>query len=90
MNERPRKNGGGFYEEIKKKFPAHAAAVFRAFSRSLYPRLPLGALVGGSVLIVHGGMSRHRHVALAQLRSLDTDEASVPEAPDSYDECAPP
>ena len=89
MNERPRKNGGGFAEELRSKFPSPAGTkprVFHFFTEKIYPRLPVGVVVGGSALVVHGGLSRHRNVHLAHLRQIDVAESIVPEAPTTYDE----
>ena len=81
LNERLKKHGGGFAEEVRSKYDG---GVFELFVE-LFERLPLAFLVGGKALVVHGGLSRHRGVCLSHLRRL-SQRQQCPEAPQSFED----
>ena len=59
--------------------------MYKAFTQTIFPQLPVAALVGGSAIVLHGGLCRHRGVTMAQLRKLGdgpiSREPCIPEAP---------
>jgi hypothetical protein len=67
MNRRPAEVGGGFYEEIERKYDA---AVFMMFQQ-LFELLPLATVVSRRVLVVHGGLPRRDGTLLTHLRSVN-------------------
>lgn len=59
----------GFYDECLRKYPETGAVLWRHCCE-MFDYLPLGALIGGSVFAVHGGLSP-AVVELNSLKSLD-------------------
>lgn len=66
MCQRTLAKGGGFKQECLTK---HGPELFDAFLR-VFRLLPLFAVVGGEVFLVHGGLPRSSSVDLAALRAL--------------------
>ena len=67
MNRRPAEVGGGFYEEIARKYDA---AVFMMFQQ-LFELLPLATVISKRVLVVHGGLPRREGVLIQHLRTIN-------------------
>lgn len=62
----------GFAGEVLTKYGEEAYAAFQ----KLFDLLPLAHVVGGSVLVVHGGLPRCKGVGLAEIDALDRVAAS--------------
>ena len=57
----------GFFEEVRKK--CGGPRIFSLF-QNLFACLPVASVVDRSVLVVHGGLSRHTGVLLEHLRGI--------------------
>lgn len=62
----------GFAGEVLTKYGEEAYAAFQ----KLFDLLPLAHVVGGRVLVVHGGLPRSKDVGLAEIDALDRVAAS--------------
>ncbi|KAI7844809.1 hypothetical protein COHA_001689 [Chlorella ohadii] len=67
----------GFVGEVKHKFTAQMADVFR----ETFCWLPLGFVVGGKVLVVHGGPPVSCNATLDELRKLDRNREPPEDGP---------
>jgi protein phosphatase len=90
INERAQHYGGGFGEEVRNKYNDHymlggdGARLFEIFT-GLFELLPLAFVVAEKLLVIHGGLWRHRGVTLSQLRKLN-NRKQCPESPQTYDD----
>jgi len=66
MNARSFRMGGGFYEECLEKYGSRVKEDFRR----LFMVLPLFAVVGEEVFVVHGGLFRTPSASLTRLRAM--------------------
>ena len=67
MNRRPAEVGGGFFEEVTRKYDA---AVFMMFQQ-LFELLPLATVISRRVLVVHGGLPRRDGALVAHMRNVN-------------------
>lgn len=81
INERPAATGGGFRDEVRTKYDDETYELFQL----LFVHLPVAAVVGQQILVIHGGLSRERSKPLAALRALD-HKRDVPQRPSGVDE----
>ena len=80
INERAQQYGGGFAEEVRRKYDNETFSLFT----ELFEMLPLAFVIASKALVIHGGLWRHRGVTLSQLRNL-SHKRQCPEAPQTYD-----
>lgn len=69
----------GFQDEVKRKYDQKVSGrIYQAF-QELFMALPLATVVDGTVLVIHGGLSR-KSIRLEQLRSIQ-HQRHAPDAP---------
>ena len=67
MNRRPGECGGGFFDEVVRKYDA---SVFMMFQQ-MFELLPLATVVSKRVIVVHGGLVRRDGVLVQHLRTIN-------------------
>ena len=78
INERPASSGGGFRDEVLTKYDDDTFELFQL----LFNHLPVAAVVGTQIMVIHGGLSRERADPLAALRRMK-HKIDVPQRPGS-------
>ena len=81
INERPAGQGGGFRDEVLKKYDEETFELFQM----LFWHLPIAAMIGGQIFVVHGGLSREVAVKVERLKQVDYKK-DIPERPSNTDE----
>ena len=81
MNLRDVTYGGGFAKEVGRKY---CGRTFQLFQEA-FCSLPLATVLGGKVLVVHGGLSRQRTAKLSHWRKVN-HRRQCPEDPSTMEE----
>ena len=66
INERPARMGGGFLDEVQGKYDNEMFDLFQLY----FTHMPVVATIGGQIVVVHGGLSRHTHWTLETMRGM--------------------
>ena len=58
--------GGGFLDEVQGKYDNETFDLFQLY----FTHMPVVATIGGQIVVVHGGLSRHTHWTLETMRGM--------------------
>ena len=81
INERPASTGGGFYDEVSRKYDNETFELFQLY----FMHMPLAVSLGGQIIVVHGGLTRGRETSLESIRRVRY-RRDVPQAPNGAGE----